>query len=541
MKFAAWMLLLTMMLPVYGQDSSASGDAPSQEISSASKMTKFSKASSLFSTGKYESTIEELDQLNATVSDRTQLGLIMYWKGICYNRLQNFPEAIAHFDKSLNLDYSPQDLNYEYGQALFAADKLQEARLQFRESLKRKFKRGVSLYYIAYISSELGDKKKAVTFYKAVDKLGEEGKEVQQASQVQIGDIYLEQVEKSRDAFKSVEAYVIPQYQYALALNPDSGIAGKIREKITTLQRKYDLVLFKLRNGRPVLNPPYFLRAASEVGMDTNVTFAPTETTISKSKQSSGYARADVIGRYTFYHRNYLSISPEFRYNRTYYFKRVPEIYRNDNFLIAPAIRTAFEHSWKKKPAAFLLDYDYADARRDVNARKELEFSSRTHTVMLGERFNLFEDGESIIRFRQRIFDSFQNTADSTTSSLVFEQVKGIGASTLLLYFSYDRTKVKNSLFDNNAMTLRGDFILPRFGSWFTPSAGLGLTTIDPVNNREARGRELLINPNVRLSRAIGRRWRGSLKYDYSNYQSKDKTNFAFKKSVYALELEYLF
>ena len=358
---------------------------------------------------------------------------------------------------------------------------------------------------------------------------------------MQIGDIYLEQVEKSRDAFKSVEAYVIPQYQYALSLNEDSPIAGKIREKIVDLQRRYDLVLFKLRNGRPVLNPPYFLRAAAEVGMDTNVTFAPTETTISKSKQSSGYARADFIGRYTFYHRNYLSISPEFRYNRTHYLKRVPEIYRNDNFLIAPAIRTAFEHSWKKKPAAFLLDYDYGDARRDVNARKELEFSSRSHTLMIGERLNLFEGGESIFRFRQRIFDSFQNSADSTTSSFVFEQVKGFGASTLLLFLSYDRTKVKNSLFDNNSLTLRGDFILPRLGNWFTPSAGLGLTTIDPVNDREARGRELLINPNVRLSRAIGRRWRSSLKYDYQNYQSKDKTNFAFKKSVYALELEYLF
>jgi tetratricopeptide (TPR) repeat protein len=538
MKFVAWMLLSLMILPAFGQDAKST---PSQEITTAGKTSLFSKAARLFGEGKYESTVEELNAIESRTNNKSQQGLIMYWKGICYNRLQNFPEAIASFDKALTLEYSPEDLNYEYGQALFASEKLQEARLQFRESLKRRFKRGVSLYYIAYISNELGDKKKAVTFYKAIDKLGEEGKDVQQAAQVQIGDIYLEQVEKTRDAFKSVETYVIPQYKYALSLNEESPISGRIREKITELQRKYDLVLFKLRNGRPVLNPPYFLRAAAEVGMDTNVTFAPTETTISKSKQSSGYGKVDVIGRYTFYHRNYLSISPEFRYNRTYYFKRVPEIYRNDNYLIAPAIRTAYEHSIWKKPASVLFDYDYAEARRDVNAKKELQFSSRAHTLMLGERFNFFSSGESILRIRQRIFDSYQNTADSKTTSFVFEQVKAMETSTLLFYFSFDRTKVKSSIFDNNSMTLRTDYIMPRLGNWFTPSAGLGLTTIDPYNNRSTRGREFLINPNVRLSRVIGKRWRGSLKYDYQNYQSKDKTNFAYKKSVYSFELEYLF
>jgi hypothetical protein len=88
--------------------------------------------------------------------------------------------------------------------------------------LKKKFKRGVSLYYIAFISKELGQNNRASTFFRAIGKLDKsEASEVIQAAEMQIGDIYLEQVEKRIDAFRAVETYVIPQYERALALNPD--------------------------------------------------------------------------------------------------------------------------------------------------------------------------------------------------------------------------------------------------------------------------------------------------------------------------------
>lgn len=498
-------------------------------------------AAELFAQGRYQATIKELQLLEAQALNKTDEGLVSYWKGMTYNRLQNFPKAIESFQRALNLDYVPQDLHYEYGQALFASEKLQEARLQFRESLRKKFKRGVSLYYIAYLSKELGDFKKSVTFYKAIDKLGEEGQEVRQAAQVQIGDIYLQQVEKTRESYRSIEKYVIPQYQYALGLDETSALAPTIREKILDLQRKYDLVMFKLRNGRPVADPPYLLKASLEGGVDSNVTFAPTETTVSKSDQSSAFVRAEVFGRYTFYFQDYLSLSPELRVNRTHYLNRIPEIYRNDNYLIAPAVRGSYEHTLWEKPAAHIFDYEYAEARRDINAKKELEFSSRAHTLMLGERFNFFRMGESILRLRHRIFESFTDSLNSGTTSLVFEQMATIGSSYLLFYLSYDRTRVDTSIYDNDSYTFRTDLILDRLFNSVTPSIGFGVTQVDPFNDKATRGSELLLNPTARLTKKFGKRWRGNLKYDYQNYNSKDKTQFAYKKSVYSFELEYLF
>lgn len=539
MKKLAWMLIFCFSF-AFAQEEVTEG---STGAAAAGGQSLFREAAVLFTAGRYQDTIEELTSVESRTSDRESLGIVSYWIGLCANRLQNFSLAIQSFDKALGHSYNPRDLNYEYGQALFAAEKLQEARIQFRESLRKKFKRAVSLYYIGYISRELGDRKKAVTFFKAIEKLPpSETSEVLQASEVQIGDIYLEQVEKSRDAFKSVETYVIPQYRRAIAINENSKLAPEIQNKIVNLQRKYDLIMFNLRNGRPVQNPPYFARISLEHGVDSNVTFAPTETTIRESRKSSAFSRVDLMGRYTFYQDNWMSISPELRLNSTYYHNRVPEIYRNDNYYIAPALRTAFEHTLWNRPASVLVDYDFSQSQRDVNAKKRLEFSSRSHAVMLGERFNLFSVGESTLRLRYRLFDSYTDSANSKTMSVIYEQIFAGKSNTFLLYSSYDRTRVDNEIFDTDSMTLRGDFIFARdsvLGT--TPSIGLMLTSTDPVNNRSERGRELLVNPNARISKSLTKHWRGNLKYDYQNNDSKSEEGFAYRKSVYSVEIEYLF
>jgi hypothetical protein len=388
----------------------------------------------------------------------------------------------------------------------------------------------------------MGEKKKAFTFFRSIDKLeAEEIKEVKQAAEMQIGDLYLDQVEKRSDAFRSVESYVIPQYKKALEIDKESSLAPLIQEKIVKLQRKYDLILFQLRNGRPTLNPPYFLRAAEEIGRDSNVTFSPAGTTISKSKQSSFYSKTDVIGRYTFYHDDMFSIAPELRFNYTYYFNRVPEIYRNDNNFIAPAVRTAYEHTLWKKPASLLFDYDYNETRRDVDAEEKLKFSSRSHTLMIGERFNYFDRGESTVRLRRRMLESYLDASDSTLTSLVFEQIRTYTINTLLFYISYDMMRVKEESFDTNSLTFRTDLIMGRVGDWFTPTIGLALTSTDPINARSTRGRELLFNPSARLSKTFKKNWRGNLKYEYQKNNSKDEENFAYTKTLYAFELEYLF
>lgn len=495
-----------------------------------------------YSQGKYRATVEELNKIEKAVTDSKAKGLVAYWKGMAYNRLQDYPASVDEFRKAMAQKYEPQDLHYELGQALFASEKLEEAKIHFSESFKRSFKRGTSLYYMAFISKELGQKENAETLYTNVVRLpDEDALEPRQAAQFQLGDLTLEAVESEKDAIRKVEDEVIPTYEKAIDINPESGLSGKVKEKIREIQKKYNLVLFQLRNGRPTLIPPYFLRVAQEFGLDTNVTFAPQETRIEKARQSSTFSKTEFFGRYTYYYKDYFSYSPEFRFNNTYYFNRVPEIYRNDNLLMAPALRLAHEHTFRGSPASFHLDYEFNEARRDVNSKKRLEFSSRAHTFTMGEKFKFFSFGETALRLRERIFESFVNISDSKATGFVLEQVVGLPNSTLLIYSSLDFTRVRAKNFDTNALLIRADWLLPKFKDFFTPSLGMGLTVTDPINDRENRGLETLLNPSIRLSRNVGKNWKLNARLEHQTNNSKDKTNFAFKKNLVGLELEYVY
>jgi tetratricopeptide (TPR) repeat protein len=508
--------------------------------------SEFKKVLQVYTQGKYQATVDQLNLIEQKLlgpkeASKKTLGLIEYWKGMCHNRLQNFPNAIKSFEVALKSGHDSKDINYEYGQALFASDKLERAREQFYEAFKKGAKRGTSLYYMAFISKELGDNENAKTLYEQIIRLpGEESKDSSQAAKFQLADLELEEAEKSPNAFQAIEKNVIPAYKRALKESPESAIATKIKEKIVTLQRKYELILFQLQNGRPTAIPPYYLRLAEEIGNDTNVTFAPTETTISKARQGSLFSKTEVMGRHTFYYKNFLSVAPELRMNYSRYFNRVPEIYRNDNYLIAPALRGTYEHSLFNKPASVLLEYDHNYAGRDVQAEKQLDFSSRANSFTFGERFNFFEAGQTSVRLRYRLFESYLSVSDSKTISLVFDQLISIKRGTIMIYSSFDRTRVNNEDFDSDAMTLRTDWILPKYKE-VTPSVGMGLTITDPINDRGNRGIEKMLNPNARLSRRFGSNWGTSFRAEYMRNFSKDESSFAYKKTLYALEMEYLF
>ncbi len=523
-----------------------------EEARAQSKNNQFNqelkRARDFFKEGKYRATQESLSTLESSLKDQNAnknlIGLVAYWSALTANRQQDYQQSLKFFEQSLSVDYRPLDIYYEYGQALFAADKLVEARGAFRESVKRGYKRAVSLYYIGFISQSLKDNKRAVTFYRAIQKLPvQEQEETVQAAEMQIGDIYLEQAEKHPDVFKAVEVYVIPQYKKALELNPDSSLAKDIRLKILELQQKYELLLFRMRNGRPTNIPPYFLKISQDITYDDNPVFAALETTNSSAKQGSLVAKTETFGRYSFYLRDIFSISPELRANYTRHLNREKEIIRNDNWVLAPSIRTSYEHTFKKKPASFLVDYDYVYTQRDTQGTGTLVYNSRVQTLSFGERIvGFFGNGETTFRFRLRSFDSFSDTADSKTQGISMEHVQPSKSGKVWIFnLGYDRSRVIDTAFNANTMFLRTDVILKQWQFLtITPQFGLGLTLTDPINNAN-RGLETLINPSVRLSRPFAKVYRMSIHADYMNNNSKDTRNFAFQKTFYGVEIEYLF
>lgn len=500
------------------------------------------EVSTLYSTGKYSKALTLLQQLESSELDGALPALVFYWQAMCHKKLQQYNLAADGFKKALAKGYRSADFSYEYAQTLYALEQWVPAKEEFEKSYQANFKPAVSLYYIATIEKNLGDRNKAIARLQLIKTLDDkEAQSVVQPAEVLIGDLYYDDAVGKPHQRKLIEKIVIPQYEKALAENSKSEIASLVQQKIRKLKQDNRLAIYELINGKPTIEPRYLLKITQEFSQDSNVTFSPAETTISKSRQASSYSKTDVIGRYTFYYRNFFSFAPGVRANQTRYFNRVPEIYRNDNQLISAMLNLGHEHSMGGKPASFLIDYDYTSIRRDVDSEEKLKFSSRAHSLSLGESFRYFSAGDTTIRARHRVLESYQSQSDSKTTSLVFEQLAKIADHFMVFMLSYDRTRVTDSAFDTDALLVRGDYYGPSWKGWVTPSVGLAITVTDPINNRDNRGTEILVNPNARLSHSPARGWRISAKGDYQKNQSKDESNFAYSKFIYGLEIDYIF
>lgn len=494
---------------------------------------KFKKGSYLEAT----KTLKELEKYD------NQKAFSYYWQGICNNKMQRFDDAIENFKKADALKANFKDMYYEYGQALYAADKLDPARKAFGKSVVNEHKVGVSLYYMGFISQTLEDHKLAINYYKKVDQLVvEEKKEVLQASMYQLGEIYLIQAEKDQNPAKVVKKFVIPQYELARDIDKSSSLAPEINKKIEALLEKYKLILLKMVNGRPTVRPRYYMKLSEEIKHDTNVILEANAVQNKAQYRASPLSKTEAMGRYGFYPNNRFSFFPEGKLNYTYHTDRdQAAVFKNDNYNIMPAMRTYYEYTLFNAMATHLFDFDYGYNARDVYMRKELSFNSRTYTFMFGEKFNFFKMGETILRVKKKYFYSYTELSDSDTTTFGLEQTLNLpGGYTLMVVNTNDFSLVRNNQQNTNTYTLRLDFITPRLFDWVTPTISFGTTYNDPIRQRETRGMEKMYNPGLKLTRGLGK-LRINGKYDYTRNISKDKTAYDYTKSVYGLEFEYLF
>jgi tetratricopeptide (TPR) repeat protein len=501
-----------------------------------------------FDKGEYRITIEALSELEIFISEENLqsdklLGLISYWRAITLKRLNEFPQALDQFRLAIKFKHNAKDLYYEYAQTLYTSELMEQAIAAFQTSARQKYKEAVSWYYVGFIQQNNKNYKKAIDAYKNIEESNDpEKKDVYQASQMQLGDIYYELAKNKRNAVQAMEKIVIPQFKKAYDYDPESRIANDIYRKIVETQRIFELVLFKLRNGRPTVQPPYFLRLSAGVTQDSNVIFASDESANITQTAASLVYNTTAMGRYTYYYKNFLSFSPEVRFAYTKHAEQdVSEIAAADNYGYNIALRNSYEYTKDKKPAGILFDYEYGYIARNIASDGNLTFNSKSHNIMLGQRLNIFDRGESIFRYKYRNTINVTASSNATTHSFTYEQMVGFeNGHTVLLYNSLDLLRSETSTNDNNALTLRADYILPRIGELGTPSFGLGVTLTDTMAQSSSRGMETTISPSLKLTKSFGRKYRWNLKYDMIKNNSKS-TDYTFTKSIYGFDVEYVY
>ncbi len=501
-----------------------------------------------FESGKYLDTIKYLNAVQKRLNPKsenfnTYLGLISYWKAMSYSRLNEFDLAETFFIKALEVNYKSENIYYEYGQVLYVSLKYKRARIAFKKSYEQGYKKAISLYYIAFISQEIKDYKKAVRFYNMVEKLNdEEKKDVVQASRMQIGDIYLAQIESRPEPFNGVKDYVIPQYEHALDYDEKSTLADQIRKKIETLQRKYEILLFQMRNGKPTSRPPYYLRANFLYGIDNNVTSTSegNKSDLSTGDYESNYYQVGFYSRYSFYPSSSFSYAPELSASYTQYSSNSTSILPFNKYYIKTALKMNYEHHYSAKPATFFTDIDYTYNADDADADESFAASDNTYGVTFSEELQFWENNPSTFRLRFENVAAEEDTSNSTNLSFSYEQVVILKWMTLFFYNNYTQTSYpSNDTSNTTALTNRLDMIMPSFYKLFNPTVYLSRVATTYTNDSD-RGTPSLMTYGINLNRPLGGKFYLMVDYSIAS-QTADADDDNYDKQLITFNLNYIY
>lgn len=516
-------------------------------ISESDYQAKVTNIYDSFKAGDYESALKVLDVLDRQVSasrgDLKRKAFVYYFKGIVLAKMFEFNQSIENFKMAIKLKHDAKDLYYEYAQVLYTDEKLEPARLAFKESIKRGFKRGVSLYYIAYISELLGEERRAVKFFKAINRLPDEEKdEILQSAEAQIAEIYLKRVLKKRDAVRKIEAYVIPQFERALAIDENSEQGRRIRQRIFEIKKRYELILLKMRNGRPVYYPRHFLRFLQTIASDDNVAYQ-TDDAISSDPDSakSLFSETNLFGRYSFTVKNYMFLAPELGLRYKKHFNDEDTVKAFDSYSYSAALRSSYEHKAFGKPASFLMDYSFNQENRFNTTEEGFKFYTQTHNFSIGQKLEYFDMGTTILRLGFANTIREDETNNSSTLSLSLEQVIRLSDFySAFLFSSFNQTSSDTEAYASTSWVNRIDFILPPFWGDYRPFLGFVASFTKPESQAEERGTETSMGPSLRLSKRVGTNTRLNLRYDYL-MNSSGLEDYEYKKNTIALDFEAVF
>lgn len=502
----------------------------------------------MYDSGKYDEAISGLDRVqnNITVhlKNRKDIqGLIYYWKGLCNIKLNEFEKANGFIEKAIENKFITDDIFYEHGQSLYALDKLKKARIAFKKSVRKKYKMAVSLYYIAYISQQLKDYKKAVAFYNAIEKLDDKEKaDVLQAARMQVADIYLKQVEKMPNTFRSVEKYVVPQYEKALAVDKKSKLADDIREKIRTVQKRYNLLLFKMRNGVPTVEPRHFLKLNYLYGTNNNVNALDADSLdgLEAEDYSASYYNTGLYGRYTIYPNNSYSVSPELSIDYTKFISDSAYIKPNNTLTYKAGLQINYEHIYKETPATFYINLDYAINEDDADADNTLAKTSTTTSFTFSEGIQIWAGNPSTFRYKFSSTTAEEETESSTTNSLIWEQLINRGSQTFFFYTAFDMTSYAEAeTSNNNGITLRVDWILPTLWGVINPNFFVSDKMTNYIENTD-KGITSLISYGVSLNRPISQKWYMTFDYVMDSQSGKEDSDI-YTANKMSLNLDYIY
>lgn len=508
-----------------------------------------SEFNQFFSKGEYKKAIAALEKQKDT---ENVLGQKDYLEGLCYSKLQEYDNAVKSFEKAIAANNTNNDLYYEYGQALYAANELKAARKAFQQSVAKKFNTPASIYYVAHISQILEELPEAKDNYTALIKNKEADSKIKQIARFQLAEtLFLMMKEKyaetkpteNSETAKGVEKYIIPMMKQAHDTEKSTPVAYEINQRIQELMKEYGLDPDLLSNGRRVSSKRYSGYLSQKIKFDDNISLTNEENNVSQSKKESFIFESEAYGKYDFVLKKKFIVSPEARINFIQHSDQdSSEVYQNDSYSINTNLKNKYEHTFRGQPASAIFDIEYGKTNKDWNARHKREAYANTTTFTIGEAFNYFSIGDTTLKVKRKKFAA-ENTSISNNTTIISADQLASFANQHLLIGLFEADLVDNfnaTSTSTNTYLLRFDYLIPEIMPKYTLGLAMATTITDTLEQKASRGTELTLNPSVDLSKEINQKMKISVNYDFTKNKSKS-SSYSYQKNVFSTEFRYSF
>lgn len=261
-------------------------------------------------------------------------------------------------------------------------------------------------------------------------------------------------------------------------------------------------------------------------------------------KKASTTYESETFIKYDFVMKKKFISSPEARLAYTKYKdQKNALVFRNDSLYLSTALRNKFEHTYKEKPASFLLDLEYSEIKKDWKANHKLDHYSKTQTVGIGEQLPFVDSGDTYLKFRFSRYNDKSGYSNYKLMSVTADQYTFLKEGQHLLITTLDMSQLnyyENESISNNTYLARFIYLVFEIFPTYTVQMIFSATLTDPKTQRPKRGLELTLNPSIDISKALTNKLKLSVNFNYTENSSKQK-EYKYHRSVVGSEISYTF
>lgn len=506
--------------------------APEPAPANATDAGKLKQALILYSAGKYRDTLAQL----ASIRSQGEIAAtVAYWRGLCHFKLNEFTKATQFLEEARSQGANASDLDYSLGQAYYASQRLEPATLAFRRSKRRGYKPATSTYYLAFIAQTLERDHEANELYAELANASEDPDKVKQAALFQMAEIRYELAKKIKGRVKrerALEEIIIPAFEKARDEESDTPSYKEASARITEIEE----LLAKSR-------PPKFLtfRGTFQFGYDSNVISKADESVLAVSDQDSFVFKPTLRGNFNHQLSEKFSLLGGLRFAGKLHSRRsTPEVYKNDNFTLEPALTLERMHTLFNKKGTWYLTAEYNYQVQDYNRKHGFDYYSRSLNIELGERADFFETGQTDIKAKLKFYENYNPSSNSLQPGIDLNQKFNLGPSRISTTLAVDWLYARAAIDDTITYKFNNRYPWDIDKRWnLTPKLNFSVT--DTKARRAQRGFEQKINPGLTLRRSLRNGATLRFIYDFTRNLSKDRRNQQYKRQEIAVSYEVRF